>query len=51
MHGNDEVDDNWDTLVRLLNTKSSSVCVSGSKVELNSLACFHHGVERQVAQT
>lgn len=49
MRGNDEVGDNSDTLGRCLNTKSS-LCVRCSKVELNPLACFHHGVERQMAQ-
>lgn len=50
MRGNDEVDNNSNTSGRHLNTKSS-VCVRCCKVELNPLACFHHGVERQMAQT
>lgn len=48
--GNDGVYDNSDTSGRHLNTKSSA-CVRCSKVELNPLAHFHHGEERQMAHT
>ena len=50
VRGNDEVDDNSNTSGRHLNTKSS-VCVRYCKVKLIPLACFHHSIERQMAQT